>query len=223
MNFVPGACDAPPVAAFSTEDLRRRAEARLSLAVPDRAAAGRSDDNPRAEPGADHRIGSAVMRPAAVLIPVVARPEGPTILLTQRAEALSRHPGQIAFPGGRIEPSDTSPLDAALREAEEEVGLTREAVTPLGYLDPYFTGSGYRILPVVAIVTPPFALVLDPGEVAEAFEVPAEFLMDPVNHLWQERERDGRPRGYYAMPFGTRYIWGATAAILRNLYDRLYA
>jgi 8-oxo-dGTP pyrophosphatase MutT (NUDIX family) len=158
-----------------------------------------------------------------VLISFVARPQGATVLLTQRSHALSHHAGQIAFPGGRIEPSDASPLAAALRETEEEIGLTREAVTPLGYLDPYFTGSGYRILPVVAIVTPPFALVIDPAEVDEAFEVPAGFLMDPANHLWHLREREGRTRGHYAMPFGERYIWGATAGILRNLYEKLYA
>ncbi len=218
MNLVPRNSDAPPIEPFSVEDLRARATARLSLAAPAETAVGRSDDSP----AVDRRAGSAVLRPAAVLIPIVARKEGATFLLTQRATELSHHAGQIAFPGGRIEGADASPLAAALREAEEEVGLTRAAVTPLGYLDPYFTGSGYRILPVVSVVTPPFALVVNPDEVADAFEVPAAFLMDPANHLWHVRERDGQPRGYYAMPFGERYIWGATAAILRNLYDRLY-
>ena len=130
------------------------------------------------------------------------------------ARSPSRAAGSIA--------TDATPLAAALRETEEEVGLTREAVTPLGYLDPYFTGSGYRILPIVAIVTPPFALLVNPAEVEEAFEVPAQFLMDPRNHVWQMRERDGRRSGYYAMPFGERHIWGATAGILRNLYEKLY-
>jgi 8-oxo-dGTP pyrophosphatase MutT (NUDIX family) len=211
--------DLASAAGFSIEDLRARAEAKLSLAVPSPSAGGRGDDSP----GTHQRAGTAVLRPAAVLIPIVARAEGPTILLTQRASALSRHAGQIAFPGGRIETSDSTPLAAALREAEEEIGLTRETVTPLGYLDPYFTGSGYRILPVVGIVTPPFALLVNPDEVQDAFEVPAQFLMDPANHLWHLRERDGQTRGHYAMPFGERYIWGATAGILRNLYDRLYA
>ena len=168
--------------------MRARATAKLSLEVPAGRAAGRGSQSA----GAAHRAGTAILRPAAVLIPIVARPEGATILLTQRASALSRHAGQIAFPGGRIDATDATPLAAALRETEEEIGLTREAVTPLGYLDPYFTGSGYRILPVVAIVTPPFALLLNPAEVEEAFEVPAQFLMDPRNHVWQVRERDGR-------------------------------
>lgn len=211
--------DTPPASAFTIEDLRARAETKLSLAAPNKSAAGRSDDSP----GAARRAGSAVLRPAAVLIPIVARPEGATILLTRRAPALSRHAGQIAFPGGRVEASDATPLAAALRETEEEIGLTRETITPLGYLDPYFTGSGYRVLPVVSIVTPPFALLINPDEVEEAFEVPAQFLMDPANHLWHVRDRDGQARGHYAMPFGERYIWGATAGILRNLYDRLYA
>ena len=201
--------EAHPLVPFSIEDLRARATAKLSLEVP-------------ADPPDGGMAGSAVLRPAAVLIPIVARPQGATILLTQRASALSHHAGQIAFPGGRIDAADASPLAAALRETEEEVGLTRTCVTPLGYLDPYFTGSGYRILPIVAIVTPPFALRLNPAEVEEAFEVPARFLMDPANHVWQVRKRDGKDRSSYAMPFGDRDIWGATAGILRNLYETLY-
>jgi 8-oxo-dGTP pyrophosphatase MutT (NUDIX family) len=218
MNLVDISSKAHPAVPFSIEDLRARAAAKLSLEVPAGHAAGRGSQSA----GAAHRAGTAILRPAAVLVPLVARPEGATILLTQRASALSRHAGQIAFPGGRIDATDATPLAAALREAEEEVGLTRAAVTPLGYLDPYFTGSGYRILPILAIVTPPFALLVNPAEVEEAFEVPAQFLMDPCNHAWNMRERDGRLDGYYAMPFGERYIWGATAGILRNLYEQLY-
>lgn len=218
MNLIPISSEAHSFTPFSIEDLRARATARLSLAVPHNRAAGRG--NKSAED--THHAGTAVVRPAAVLIPLVARREGATILLTQRARELSHHAGQIAFPGGRIDPADASPLAAALRETEEEVGLSREAVTPIGYLDPYFTGSGYRILPAVAIVTPPFALVLNPAEVEEAFEVPAQFLMDPRNHEWQVRERDGGRVGTYVMPFGERNIWGATAGILRNLYETLY-
>ena len=218
MNLIRLSSEAHSVVPFSIADLRARATAKLSLEVPAGHSAGRGSQSAEAE----HRAGSAVLRPAAVLIPIVARPQGATILLTQRASELSHHAGQIAFPGGRIDAADASPLAAALRETEEEVGLTRAAVTPLGYLDPYFTGSGYRILPIVAIVTPPFALRVNPAEVEEAFEVPAQFLMDPANHLWHLRERDGRRFGTYAMPFGDRNIWGATAGILRNLYETLY-
>ena len=218
MSLTGATSDAPSIAPFSIADLRARATAKLSLATPTRQAAGRGNQSA----GAAHLAGTANLRPAAVLIPIIARPDGATILLTQRASALSRHAGQIAFPGGRIDTTDSTPLVAALRETEEEVGLSRAAVTPIGYLDPYFTGSGYRILPIVSIVTPPFALQVNPAEVEEAFEVPAQFLLEPENHVWRVSERDGRRSGHYAMPFGERDIWGATAGILRNLYEKLY-
>ena len=160
-------------------------------------------------------------RPAAVLIPVVDRPE-PTVLLTLRTASLSNHAGQIAFPGGRIDPEDATPLAAALREAEEEIGLDRALVEPLGYLDLYLTGTGYRVLPTVARVAPDFVLRLNPAEVDDAFEVPLAFVMGPENHQLHSREWRGMMRTYYAMPFGERYIWGVTAGILRNLYERLY-
>lgn len=216
MNRIQLSSAAPALVPFSIGDLRARATAKLSPALPESPLA--ESDNA----SAPHHASAAVLRPAAVLVPLVARPEGVTVLLTQRASALRRHAGQIAFPGGRIDAADASPLATALRETEEEIGLGRESVTPLGFLDPLLTGSGYRILPLVAIVTPPFALLLNPAEVEEAFEVPAQFLMDPQNHIWQVRERDGRRRGSYAMPFGDRNIWGATAGILRNLYEKLY-
>lgn len=218
MNFISVSASVPPIVPFSIAELRARAIRKLSLEVPAGTASGRGNESARAA----HRAGKAILWPAAVLVPIVARPDGPTILLTQRARALSRHAGQIAFPGGRIDVNDATPLAAALRETEEEVGLAGRAVTPIGYLDPYFTGSGYRILPIVAIVRPPFALLLNKAEVEEAFEVPAQFLLDPSNHIWQVREHDGRLHGYYAMPFGERHIWGATAGILRNLYEKLY-
>jgi 8-oxo-dGTP pyrophosphatase MutT (NUDIX family) len=155
-----------------------------------------------------------------VLIPVVDRPE-PTVLLTQRTE-LPSHPGQIAFPGGKIEPLDVTPADAALREAEEEIGLSRAVIEPIGYLDLYLTFSGYRILPTVARVRPGYRLVINEAEVADAFEVPLAFLMDVQNHALHSRDWKGVTRKYYAMPFGERYIWGVTAGILHNLYERIY-
>ena len=161
------------------------------------------------------------IRPAAVLIPVVDRPE-PTVLLTQRSAHLNNHAGQIAFPGGKIDVTDTSPLDAALREAEEEVGLDRRFVDPIGYLSVYGTAFGFRILPTLARVRPGFTLHINTGEVDDAFEVPLSFLMNPANHQLHSKEFRGMERTYYAMPFAERYIWGATAGILRVLYERIY-
>jgi 8-oxo-dGTP pyrophosphatase MutT (NUDIX family) len=159
-------------------------------------------------------------RPAAVLIPLIVRDEL-KVLLTQRSAALKSHAGQISFPGGRVDADDESPLAAALREAEEEIGLDRRYVEPLGFIDSYRTGTGYRVAPLVAFVRPEFTLQLNPGEVADAFEVPLRFLMDPANHRQESREWRGRVRSYYAMPYGERYIWGATAGMLKNLHTRL--
>lgn len=158
---------------------------------------------------------------AAVLVPIVLHPEAPTVLLTQRAAALRSHSAQIAFPGGRVDATDGSPLVAALREAEEEVGLAPSKVRAVGYLDAYLTGTGYRVTPVVGLVEPPLALTINPHEVEEAFETPLAFLLDPANHKRHGREWKGRYRTYYAMPHGDRYIWGATAGMIRNLYERL--
>ncbi|SFU84363.1 8-oxo-dGTP pyrophosphatase MutT, NUDIX family [Methylobacterium sp. 174MFSha1.1] len=168
---------------------------------------------------------AALARPprlAAVLVPVVPRDDGVSVLFTQRSAHLRDHSGQIAFPGGKIDSSDPSPLAAALREAEEEIGLDRAAVTPLGYLDPYLSGTGFLVTPVVGLVAPDATLTLNPHEVADAFEVPLAFLMDVANHALHSREWRGRQRRYYAIPFGERYIWGVTAGIVRNLYDRLH-
>ncbi len=178
--------------------------------------------------GGDHRLDGAPMfagrpRAAAVLVPIVKHDSEATVLLTTRHASLRQHSGQIAFPGGKIDPDDASPLTAALREAEEEIGLDRQCVTPLGYLDPYLTGTGYRVLPVVALVAPPLRLTLNVLEVDDAFEVPLGFLMNPANHEMHAREFGGRLRRFYAMPFDGRFIWGATAGMLRNLYERLYA
>lgn len=160
------------------------------------------------------------VRPAAVLIAIVEHAQ-PTVLLTQRAAHLNDHAGQISFPGGKIDPTDASPLDAALREAEEEVGLDRALVDPIGYLDLYATGFGFRILPTLARVKPGFTLTINENEVESAFEVPLAFLMDPANHQLHSKDFRGIARTYYAMPFAERYIWGATAGILRVLYERI--
>ena len=207
----------PKRAVFSAAAFERRARATLCFDSP-------SDGD---EKGGDHRLDGAPMfagspRAAAVLVPIVQHDAEVTVLLTTRHARLRQHSGQIAFPGGKIDPDDASPLAAALREAEEEIGLGREVVTPLGYLDPYLTGTGYRVLPVVGLVVPPLRLTINPLEVDDAFEVPLGFLMDPRNHELHSREFDGRLRRFYAMPFGERFIWGATAGMLRNLYERLY-
>jgi 8-oxo-dGTP pyrophosphatase MutT (NUDIX family) len=161
-------------------------------------------------------------RPAAVLVPIVLRP-ALTVLLTERSHDMPSHPGQISFPGGKVDPVDISPLACALREAREEIGLPAALVEPLGYLDSYRTGTGFQIVPVVAFVQPRFTLALDPREVSEAFEVPLSFLMDPANQRKDSREWRGRHRFYYAMPYGERYIWGATAGMLKNMHQRLFA
>lgn len=161
------------------------------------------------------------IKPAAVLVPVLARPEV-TLLFTLRTNDLPAHAGQISFPGGKTEPFDADPLATALREANEEIGLAASFVEPLGALDPYLTGTGYRIIPIVALVDPAAPLSLDPREVADAFEVPLDFLMDPANHQRHSRIIGGQERHFHAMPFGERFIWGATAGILRNMYARLF-
>jgi len=200
-----------------------RARARLNLHVPaalnDPAAEAKRGDLDL-DPSLWERAGVTATRPASVLIPVIDRPD-PMVLLTVRTE-LPSHPGQIAFPGGKIDAGDASPAAAALREDEEEIGLARELVHPIGYLDLYLTFSGYRILPTVARVQPDYRLTLCEAEVADAFEVPLAFLMDVQNHALHSRDWRGITRKYYAMPFGERYIWGVTAGILRNLYQRIY-
>ena len=161
------------------------------------------------------------LTPAAVLVPIVQREEGCTVMLTQRNAHLRDHPGQISFPGGRVEETDLSPLHTALREAEEEVGLPEDLVTPLGYLPEYRTGTGFRVTPVVGLVHPPFQLRLDPFEVAEVFEVPLAFLLDPANHKRHSLFYRGAMREFFAMPYGDYFIWGATAGMIRLLYERL--
>ncbi len=159
--------------------------------------------------------------PASVLVAIVDR-DPLTVLLTQRTDRLQSHAGQIAFPGGKIDPGDRDPLAAALREADEEIGLDPTLVEPLGYLDRYRTSTGYIVHPVVALVVPTFTLRPNPREVADVFEVPLAFLMDPRNHHRRSRLWQGRERHFYAMPFGERFIWGATAGMIRNMHQRLF-
>jgi 8-oxo-dGTP pyrophosphatase MutT (NUDIX family) len=161
------------------------------------------------------------LRHAAVLVPIVARTPL-TVLLTARTEHLPSHAGQIAFPGGKVENYDISPLAAALRETREEIALDKAFIEPVGYLPPYRTGTGYIITPSVALVRPGFKLTANPGEVADIFEVPFSFLMSEANHEVHSRVWNGIERRFYAMPFGDRYIWGATAGIIRTLYRRLF-
>ncbi len=158
---------------------------------------------------------------AAVLVPIVEHPHGLSVLLTERAAHLKHHPGQISFPGGRIEPSDAGPLDAALRETEEEIGLGRSHIELLGALPDYLTGTGFRVTPVVGLVHPPFRLRLDAFEVAEAFEVPLSHFLDPANHQRHSMMHEGRLRHFHAMPYGDYYIWGATAGMIMSLYKVL--
>jgi len=211
-------------AASTAENFFDRARTRLTLDVPpaltDPHAKGARGDLDL-DPALWERAKVQATRPAAVLVPVIDRSE-PTVLLTMRTAELASHAGQVAFPGGKIEPSDESPVAAALREAKEEVGLAAMLIEPIGYLDLYLTFSGFRILPTVARVKPDFTLTLNPWEVTETFEVPLDFLMTPSNHQRKTRDWKGIAREYYAMPFENRYIWGVTAGILRNLYERVY-
>lgn len=164
---------------------------------------------------------------AAVLVPLVQRPQGLQLLLTRRTDHLRDHAGQISFPGGRSEPDDDGPVGTALRETEEEIGLGRRHIEVLGTLPIYATVTAFQVSPVVALVTPPFELQLDRGEVAEAFEVPLQFLMDPAHHRHHAFDFAGSERRFLSMPWrGPQreyFIWGATAAMLRNLYRLLSA
>lgn len=162
-----------------------------------------------------------VPRAAAVLVPIIDHESGPTILLTKRAETLTKHAGQVSFPGGRVDDTDIDEVAAALRETEEEVGLNRSYVNVSGFLDTYRTGTGYEITPVVGLVQPGFDLVLEEGEVTDVFEVPLSFVLDRSNHQRESAVWKGIERHYYHLPYNGYKIWGATAAMLVNLCDVL--
>ena len=162
------------------------------------------------------------LRPAAVLAPIVRRPEGWTMMLTERTHDMPSHPGQISFPGGRVQEEDADAVATALRETLEEIGVGEPFIQPIGTFDPYVSGSGFRIIPVVAYVEPGFELIPDPREVAGVFEVPLSFLFDADNHIVREDEWRGRRGRYYEMTYERWRVWGVTAGMIRALYERLY-
>jgi 8-oxo-dGTP pyrophosphatase MutT (NUDIX family) len=208
---------------WTREGLRKR------LAVPRQAPArGDAATARRLAQNADFKAFEEVLVPppvpAAVLVPLVEHTTGFTVLFTQRTAELKSHAGQISFPGGRMEPGDQDAFAGALRETAEEIGIGASHIEIMGTLDAYVTITGYAITPVVGVVRPPFDLKTDPVEVADVFEVPLAFFLDPANHQRHSRTLpDGVVRGYYAIPYGDRYIWGATAGMLINLYEVLAA
>lgn len=183
---------------------------------PDR---GDFDLNPHLKHESQPRL---ALKPAAVLVPIVEREQTLSVIFTRRADHLARHAGQVSFPGGRVNEGEANAIDAALRETEEEVGLSRSYVDVIGELDRYETGTGFSIHPIVGLVRTGFDLKIDPAEVAEVFEVPLDFLMNRQNHEQRTGSWQGVERRYYAMNYGRHYIWGATAGILINLYETLY-
>lgn len=202
---------------FDEAEIRARAATRLLKDTPE--AVARSDDDLNPDLKAIDPL--KARRAAAVLVPIVLHEPELTVLLTQRTDHLASHAGQVAFPGGKIEPREDA-LAAALRETREETGLDQSYIEPIGFLDAYLTRTSFHVVPVVALVKPGFVLAPHEGEVAAVFEVPLRFLMSQENHARHSREWLGKQRFFYAMPYGERYIWGATAGMIMNLYDRLY-
>lgn len=207
---------------MQTAQLERTLQAKLAP-LPLRHQDTGSFRPTRGDSGREHDgVDDKSLRAASVLVPLVDHASETTVLLTERSQHLPSHAGQVSFPGGRVDPVDTTPVETALRETEEEVGISRDFVTPIGALDAYETGTGFCITPIVAIVRPGFTVTIDPAEVEEAFEVPLTFLMNAKNHERHRTHWKGAAREYYAMPFDGHYIWGATAGMIVNLYERLY-
>jgi len=204
-------------APFSIADFRAR------VAVQAEALPGDDFGDHRFNPDHPRLKQAKPLRDAAVLIPVIDQADGATVLLTKRAEKLRSHSGQVAFPGGTIDPTDPGPEATALRETFEEIGLARDHIEIVGRMPDYVAGSGYRIVPVLAVVQPGFSLTLNADEVDAAFEVPLGFLMDPANHKRDSRMWNDLEWFFYDMPYGGQRIWGVTAGIIRTLYERLYA
>ncbi|MFN4208475.1 MAG: CoA pyrophosphatase [Agrobacterium albertimagni] len=205
---------------FTAEDFRRRALEQVGAPLEH---AWRDHGDHALNPDTILQYEQLKLKDAAVLIGVIDDPDEARIILTQRTSKLRQHAGQIAFPGGSIDATDTSPEEAALREAEEEIGLDRRFVETVGRLPQYLSGTGFRIQPVLSVVQPGFALTLNPDEVDSVFEVPLSFLMNPSNHRQDSRMWQGSVRHFYVMPYRERHIWGITAGIIRTLYERLYA
>lgn len=209
--------------AFSAADFRRR------VLVDGEGVAEREDREAR-DIG-DHILNPSVrlsgdgirLKDAAVLVPVIDDGDEARVIFTQRTKTLRNHSGQISFPGGGIDAQDRSPEEAALRETEEEIGMSRRFIETVGRMPDYISGTGFRIKPVLAVVRPGFTLTPNPAEVDEVFEVPLSFLMNPANHSRGSRMFQGRERFFYEMPYGERYIWGITAGIVRSIYERFYS
>jgi 8-oxo-dGTP pyrophosphatase MutT (NUDIX family) len=199
--------------ALSAEALRRMLDARLDFA-------GLTEPLDQRLPGSG-RLVAGELRDAAVLIPIIQRPGGLNVILTRRPEHFTNHPGQVAFPGGRIDPPDAGPVEAALREADEEIGLAPSLVDVRGVLAPFATGTGFKIYPVVGLVASSFQVRINPDEVTEAFEVPFAFLMNPSNHHQKAGDFRGQTRNYYEILFQGHRIWGVTAHIIVKLHRRL--
>ncbi len=208
---------------MSPEELLRR----LALHGPPARRIAPQSPEELVRPRGDHDLNpdlydpAQTLTPAAVLVPVVKRTPEMTLLLTRRTEHLYDHAGQISFPGGRVEPGDRDAEAAALRETEEEIGLPRRKIELAGTLDTYVTRTGFEVTPLVGLVTPPFSLEPDSFEVAEVFEVPLGFFLEPANREIHSRHYEGKERQFYAYPFGEYYIWGATAGMLTNLAEVL--
>ncbi|MDA7947022.1 MAG: CoA pyrophosphatase [Hyphomicrobiaceae bacterium] len=211
-------------AAFSVADLRVRAEGVLT--PPGQHVAEADGTSLRHDFELDPELanldGKHEKRFAAVLVPIIERDGQASVLFTQRTDDLPTHAGQISFPGGKTDAADANAVETALREAWEEISLDRRFVDPIGFLQDYVTSTGYCIAPLVAVIRQGYSIVPDHNEVADVFDVPLSFLMDAKNHEIHTREWRGRKRQFYAMPYGDRFIWGATAGMLRNLYEWIY-